>query len=317
LKLKITALLLCLWLLLCLVPAVSAAGLIEEKAVSLTISSQYDGTPLVGASFSLYRVAEVDERGELNAVPPFEAFDVETRGENDAVWMAVTAALTDYVLQEEVAPYATGVTDANGVLAFPAEGEALDKGLYLVMGDAHGQGEETYETTPFLVMLPSLDPVKNEWVYDVCVNAKHKPLPKDTVSYTVEKVWTDKDHENMRPEYITVTLLRNGEPYTVTGDEALRIWIRCALHAESVRFLYSAHSADYGNQLAEYLSERAEQGILESLVEREVRETLLVSPYITAVDDFSFERSGSRLTARFRVHTVYGTMTTESEVELS
>lgn len=212
-KLKITALLLCLWLLLCLVPAVSAAGLIEEKAVSLTISSQYDGTPLVGASFSLYRVAEVDERGELNAVPPFEAFDVETRGENDAVWMAVTAALTDYVLQEEVAPYATGVTDANGVLAFPAEGEALDKGLYLVMGDAHGQGEETYETTPFLVMLPSLDPVKNEWVYDVCVNAKHKPLPKDTVSYTVEKVWTDKDHENMRPEYITVTLLRNGEPY--------------------------------------------------------------------------------------------------------
>ncbi len=212
-KLKMTALLLCLWLLLCLVPAVSAAGLIEEKAVSLTISSQYDGTPLVGASFSLYRVAEVDERGELNTVPPFEAFDVETRGENDAVWMAVTAALTDYVLQEEVAPYATGVTDANGVLAFPAEGEALDKGLYLVMGDAHGQGEETYETTPFLVMLPSLDPVKNEWVYDVCVNAKHKPLPKDTVSYTVEKVWTDKDHENMRPEYITVTLLRNGEPY--------------------------------------------------------------------------------------------------------
>lgn len=110
--------------------------------------------------------------------------------------------------------------------------------------------------------------------------------------------------------------LRNGQPYTVTGDEALQIWIRCALHPESVRFLYSAHSADYGNQLAEYLSERGEQGILESLVEREVRETLLVSPYITAVDGFSFERSGSRLTAHFRVHTVYGTMTTESEVEL-
>lgn len=105
--------------------------------------------------------------------------------------------------------------------------------------------------------------------------------------------------------------LRNGQPYTVTGDEALRIWIRCALHPESVRFLYSAHSADYGNQLAEYLSERAEQGILESLVEREVRETLLVSPYITEVDGFSFERSGSRLTARFRVHTVYGDFTTE------
>lgn len=111
--------------------------------------------------------------------------------------------------------------------------------------------------------------------------------------------------------------LRNGQPYTVTGDEALRIWMRCALHPESVRFLYSAHSADYGNQLAAYLSERTQQGILESLVEREVRETLLVSPYITAVDGFSFERSGSRLTARFTVRTVYGDFTTESEVELT
>lgn len=110
--------------------------------------------------------------------------------------------------------------------------------------------------------------------------------------------------------------LRGGEPYTVTGDEALRIWIRCALHPESVRFLYSAHSADYGNQLAEYLSERAEQGILESLVEREVRETLLVSPYITEVDGFSFERSGSRLTARFRVNTIYGDFGMDTEVRI-
>lgn len=109
--------------------------------------------------------------------------------------------------------------------------------------------------------------------------------------------------------------LRNGQPYTVTGDEALRIWARCALHPESVRFLYSAHSADYGNQLVELLSERAEQGVLESLVEREVRETLLVSPYITGVDGFAFERSGSRLTARFTVHTVYGAFVTESGVE--
>ena len=111
--------------------------------------------------------------------------------------------------------------------------------------------------------------------------------------------------------------LRNGQPYTVTGDEALRIWVRCALHPENVRFLYSAHSADYGNQLAEYMAERAEQGILESLVKREVQETLLVSPYITAVDGFAFERSGSRLTAHFAVHTVYGDFTTESEVELT
>lgn len=108
--------------------------------------------------------------------------------------------------------------------------------------------------------------------------------------------------------------LRDGEPYTVTGDEALRIWVRLALRPENVRFLYSAHSHDYGNQLAALLADTADQGILESLLRRELQETLLVSPYITAVDGFAFTRSGSRLTARFSVHTVYEGFTTETEV---
>lgn len=108
--------------------------------------------------------------------------------------------------------------------------------------------------------------------------------------------------------------LRDGKPYTVAGDEALKIWVRYALHPENVRFLYSAHTAEYGNQLAACMAERAGGDILESLLRREIRETLLVSPYITAVDGFAFTRQGSRLTARFRVGTVYGSFTSESEV---
>ena len=108
--------------------------------------------------------------------------------------------------------------------------------------------------------------------------------------------------------------LRHGRPYTVTGDEALRIWVRCALHPGSQRFLCSAHSAEYGNQLAACMAEQSGRDILESLLRREIRETLLVSPYITAVDGFAFTRQGSRLTARFRVGTVYGNFTRESEV---
>ena len=54
--------------------------------------------------------------------------------------------------------------------------------------------------------------------------------------------------------------------------------------------------------------------MVESLLRREIRETLLVSPYITAVDGFAFSRQGSRLTPRFRVHTVYGGFDTETEV---
>ena len=106
--------------------------------------------------------------------------------------------------------------------------------------------------------------------------------------------------------------LRDGRPYTVTGDEALRIWVRYALDPGNVRFLYTAHSSQYGNQLTARMAEQGD--ILESLLRREIRETLLVSPYITAVDGFAFTHQGSRLTARFRVGTVYGGFDTETEV---
>ena len=106
--------------------------------------------------------------------------------------------------------------------------------------------------------------------------------------------------------------LRDGKPYTVTGDEALRIWVRYALDPGNVRFLYTAHSSQYGNQLAARMAEQGD--ILESLLRREIKETLLVSPYVTAVDGFAFTYQGSRLTARFRVRTVYGGFQTETEV---
>ena len=108
--------------------------------------------------------------------------------------------------------------------------------------------------------------------------------------------------------------LRDGKPYTVTGDEALRIWVRYALDPGNIRFLYTAHSPEYGNQLTERMAEQGGRDILESLLRREIRETLLVSPYITAVDGFDFTHQGSRLTARFRVGTVYGGFDTETEV---
>jgi len=108
--------------------------------------------------------------------------------------------------------------------------------------------------------------------------------------------------------------LRNGAHYLVTGVEALKTWVRCALHAQSVRYAYSAHSAGYGNQLAEMMGESMDRGLLENRLRREIRETLLVSPYITAVDGFAFTRQGGRVTAAFTVHTLYETF--DEEVQL-
>jgi len=110
--------------------------------------------------------------------------------------------------------------------------------------------------------------------------------------------------------------LRGGRPYTVTGTEALRIWVRCALHPENQRFCYTAHSHDYGNEFGDLLGGVTDQGILESHLRRSIREALLVSPYITAVEDFSFSKHGSRVEVGFAVRTVYEEFTERLEVPI-
>ena len=98
--------------------------------------------------------------------------------------------------------------------------------------------------------------------------------------------------------------LRGGKPYLISGTEALRNWVRCALHGESLRYWYSAHSADYGNCLSELMGESMAGGILENRLRKEIRETLLVCPYITGVDGFVFTRKGACMTVRFTVRTL-------------
>ena len=110
--------------------------------------------------------------------------------------------------------------------------------------------------------------------------------------------------------------LRNGEPYLVSGDEALKIWVTKALRPESERFRYTAWSADYGNELAPLLGGCVDQGILESQVRQYVRDALLASPYIREVDGFSFSKTGSRVVARFTVHTIYKEFTQKTEVPI-
>lgn len=110
--------------------------------------------------------------------------------------------------------------------------------------------------------------------------------------------------------------LGSGGFYTVSGLEALKIWVERALRPESRRFLYTAWSWDYGNELEELLGGCVDQGILESRLRQYIREALLASPYISAVDGFSFSKKGSLVTADFTVHSAYATFEEKMEVRI-
>ena len=203
---------------LCLLTSVAqAAGSIDlTRKPTLTLTYRDGKTALSGAKFSIYRVADADETGELTVRSEFDEFDLDIRGKNDRRWREMAQTLESYVLRRELTPADSGKTDKTGMLTFHTQGKTLAAGLYLVIGERHTQGGNDYDAEPFFVLLPTQDLENNEWVYDVSANVKFgkTPVPDDgdTVTRKVLKVWDD-GAEDSRPQEITVELLRNGKVY--------------------------------------------------------------------------------------------------------
>lgn len=211
---------LCLTALLALllpVQALAAGSIDLEQDCGLSLTYRDGQTPLAGAMFSLYRVADVDEYGELTVTEDFSQFSVNIRGENDEAWRELAFTLEGYVLRDRVAPADSGETDRKGTLSFPTPGKTLTPGLYLVLGQRHRQDGMIYDAQPFMVLLPTLDKEANDWDYTVEAAPKHSAQPEpeegDTVTRRVLKVWRDADHETERPHEIVVQLLRDGQLY--------------------------------------------------------------------------------------------------------
>lgn len=204
---------------LCLLTSVAqAAGSIDlTRKPTLTLTYRDGKTALSGAKFSIYRVADADETGELTVRSEFDEFDLDIRGKNDRRWREMAQTLESYVLRREFTPTDSGKTDKTGMLTFPTQGKTLAAGLYLVIGERHTQGGNDYDAEPFFALLPTQDLENNEWVYDVSANVKFSktPVPDDgdTVTRKVLKVWDDDGAGDSRPQEITVELLRNGKVY--------------------------------------------------------------------------------------------------------
>ncbi len=107
-------------------------------------------------------------------------------------------------------------------------------------------------------------------------------------------------------------LLRAGRPYLVEKDEALKIWIYHALKVP--RYIFMAHSWEYGNELDKVMGRSEDKKILESEIQRYITEAVMVNPYIQELNGFGFVHSGASVTVRFEVTTIYGRFTHNSEV---
>lgn len=98
-------------------------------------------------------------------------------------------------------------------------------------------------------------------------------------------------------------LLVDGKNKIVSGMEAVKVWIFKALQTE--RYRYLAYSWNYGNELEDLIGQGFSNEVLESEIERCIKEALLINPYITSITNFSVI-NGSELKATFTVNTIYG-----------
>lgn len=116
-----------------------------------------------------------------------------------------------------------------------------------------------------------------------------------TLPLAREVAW---DYEN------DVPIFRRGEPVTVAGKEAVKVWIWNAIHTE--RYRHEIYSWAYGSEFHGLVGQAYTESLKTAEAPRYLRECLLVNPYITAVNNITVEFAGDRLTVSGTAVTVYG-----------
>lgn len=228
---KITTLLLTVAMVVLASVSAFAVGAIEtDKDCTLTLNYKDGETPLKGASFDLYKVAEVSPYVDFTVSSQFEPYadSIKMDDLDQDGWNALAVTLAGYVAKDQLAPVSSAITDENGQAKFPAEGAEMKPGMYLVVGKRIEQGGYSYTSIPTMVFLPKNDLDTNAWVYDETINPKPERVPiadnENKINLKALKVW-ENDDAATRPESITVTLIKDGEAYdtqTLTADNNWR-----------------------------------------------------------------------------------------------
>lgn len=208
-------------LVLCLVLAFSSTAIAQQSDLNLIINCTDDGKPLPDTRFDIYFVAMTNVNGELSPTEDFVKYPVNIKNADAASLRDASLALSGLVKRDSITPFDSGATDHLGNLSFPFGQRKLEKGLYLVVGEAVEKDNFIVKAEPALVLLPYFDASRGEYVDTATLKPKIEKTEASSsdTSVRVQKIWkNDKGIE--RPEKITVDLLNGSEvKETVTLNE--------------------------------------------------------------------------------------------------
>lgn len=110
-------------------------------------------------------------------------------------------------------------------------------------------------------------------------------------------------------------VVKDGKVTTVTGVEALKLWIKKVLRTKKNKYeIYKTQNVEkYGVNLLEIITSKYPLTYIQAQVQSIVTEALLKNSDIKSVTNFKFVRDKRLLNVQFDVNTVYG-LTRESVV---
>lgn len=166
-------------------------------SVTLTLLDPQDKTPISGAVFDLYHVADVgiNTDGNLNYIytTSFSNCGIELTDPD------LAPKLAEFVKKQTIGCRRITTGDTG-----TASATRLALGMYLVVQNQAAKGYSP--CTPFLVMVPSQK--GSDFTYDV--NASPKTDVTKLVDITIIKVWNNGKTSQM-PGSVTIRLYRDGE----------------------------------------------------------------------------------------------------------
>ena len=109
------------------------------------------------------------------------------------------------------------------------------------------------------------------------------------------------DGETNRPVW------RGGEPYIVTGAQAVLSWAYRAL--QTPRFRFPVYTRGYGNECESLMGGAFTEELKRSEAARYVKECLLVNPYIEDVPKVTVSFADGALRVTCEMTTIYGEAT--------
>lgn len=218
---RIAAAIMAMFMLVLLLPShsVKAVTIDTARQGSMTVTHlSVDEAVLEGVNSHIYRIASIDGSGVYTILDGYGSVitdkDFFNNGYDFDAWKSCVEKLTDYVKTNKIAPYMSGVSNAEGKTYYTG----LELGVYLVISDNLVLDKYIHSFVDFVYPVPllAIDDATGVygWKYDVSASPKKSRVERTIdEKFTVLKRWSDSGNEDKRPSSISVSIYCDQQLY--------------------------------------------------------------------------------------------------------